>query len=56
MSDPFVSAAMGFALGLALGLVGGLDALLRAGRAGAVITTKRQAVRWLLGNPEEAEA
>lgn len=55
MSDPIVYIFIGYVAGVALGLLAGLDAMARAGRAGAMVTSRREAARWLLGTPEEAE-
>ncbi|HUV34645.1 MAG TPA: hypothetical protein VMW22_06910 [Candidatus Desulfaltia sp.] len=55
MNDPIVYVFLGYVVGVVLGLLGGLDAMVRAGRAGAKVTTRRQALRWLLGVPEKAE-
>ncbi|MFH2110981.1 MAG: hypothetical protein ABIJ47_06955 [Candidatus Bathyarchaeota archaeon] len=56
MSDPLVFLFVGYVVGVVLGLLAGWDALLRAGKAGVIVTTRRDAARWLLGNPGEDEA
>ena len=57
MIDPLVFLFVGYVVGVALGLLAGVDALLRAGRAGARVTTWRRAASWWFWrNPEEAEA
>ena len=55
MSDPLLYLFLGYVAGVALGLLAGLDLVVRAGKAGAVVTSRWEAARWLLGTPEEEE-
>ena len=55
VNDPVFFLFVGYVLGAVLGLLAGLDIMVRAGRAGARVTSRRQALGWLLGNPGEAE-
>lgn len=56
MNEPLVYMFAGYVVGVVLGLLAGWDALLRAGRAGVHVTSRREAARWLLCNRGEAES